>query len=157
MKLRRYREADVAALVHLFTESVHSLAAPDYAAEQRQAWAPIPPDLAAWRARFRELDTIVAEAEDRVLGFLSYEPNGHIELLYTAPHAARKGVASALLQEAAGCLARVKGTGELFTEASLTAVPFFLKQGFEVTAEQTVRRRGVSFRRFAMRRPAGPR
>jgi putative acetyltransferase len=138
----------------VFTSSVHALAVTHYSAEQRRAWAPIPPDMEEWRVRFSGLHTLVAEDEGSYLGFLSFEPNGHIDLLYTAPHAARRGVASALLREAVARLSAAGETSELFTEASLVAAPFFSAHGFVITEEQNVVMRGVSFRRFAMRRHA---
>ncbi|PKO34450.1 MAG: GNAT family N-acetyltransferase [Betaproteobacteria bacterium HGW-Betaproteobacteria-7] len=153
MKLRRYRKADVEGLVALFTASVHTLAATQYDAEQCRAWAPIPPNIDEWRDRFGALRTIVAVDDDSYLGFISFEKNGHIDLLYTAPSAARRGVASALLREASVQMSGAARTAELFTEASLVAAPFFSRHGFEITEEQNVVRRGVSFRRFAMRKP----
>ena len=155
MKIRIYSDGDIESLVAVFTSSVHELSAHHYDAAQREAWAPIPPDLDAWRRRLESLHTIVAEDEGSYLGFLSYENDGHIALLYTAPDAARRGVATALLGKAVRQLSANEVT-ELYTEAGLTAVPFFLRHGFEVTAEQTVTRRGVRFRRFAMRRPIDP-
>lgn len=149
-----YRESDTEALVAVFTSSVHALAVTQYDAEQRQAWAPISPDIDEWHHRFARLYTIVAEDEGTYLGFISYELNGHIDLLYTAPIAARRGIASALLREAVARLSAAGAIPELFTEASLVATPFFLKHGFEITEEQNIVRRGVNFQRFAMRRRA---
>ena len=153
--LRDYREDDAEGLAAVFTDSVHALAAPAYAAGQRSAWAPVPPDVRGWRTRFGVLRTIVAEEGGVLLGFISYERDGHIDLLYTAPAAARKGVASALLAEAVARLSAAGEATELFTEASLVAVPFFLRHGFAITEDQVVVRRGVSFRRCAMRRRVG--
>ncbi|AZT83623.1 GNAT family N-acetyltransferase [Marinobacter sp. NP-4(2019)] len=152
MNFRNYTEADAERLAGVFTSSVHSLATAEYDARQRDAWAPIPPDLDAWRHRLGQLHTIIAEENGQCLGFLSYEPDGHIELLYTAPDAARKGVASALLEEAARQLSEGFGVTDLYTEASLVAAPFFLRHGFDTIEEQTVSRNGVNFRRFAMQR-----
>ena len=81
-------------------------------------------------------------------GFISYEPNGHIEFLYTAPGFERQGVASALYREVEKALPGVS----LFTEASLVAKPFFMQQGFTVVEEQEVLPGGVTLRRYAMRK-----
>jgi len=51
--------------------------------------------------------------------------------------------------ESALLLAGIKA---LFTEASLVARPFFRRQGFLIVEEQIVSRRGVAFRRYAMRK-----
>lgn len=42
------------------------------------------------------------------------------------------------------------GLGRIFTEASITARPFFERQGFRVVREQTVSRQGVSMINFVM-------
>lgn len=151
MKLRQYCESDAEALASLFTESIHTLAVHDYDAEQRDAWAPRPPNIGEWRQRLGSLTTVVAQEDATCLGFISYETDGHVDLLYTAPGSARRGVATALLAAATTQL-QALGITELFTEASLVAAPFFARQGFEVTEEQNVERRGVRFRRFAMRK-----
>ena len=57
-----------------------------------------------------------------------------------------------MLYEGVELTLRSLGVEELFTEASLTARPFFERQGFRVTEEQTVLRRDVSFRRYAKRK-----
>lgn len=149
--LRPYRESDLEAVVVLFTESVHELACYHYDAAQRDAWAPRPPDLENWRLRLASLTTLVAEAGEQLLGFICYELDGHVDLLYTAPLAARRGVASALYREVEVALAP-GGVSEVFTEASLVARPFFERQGFSVTEEQYVLRRGQKFLRYAMRK-----
>ena len=146
MKIRAYTEADAGEVAALFTASVHELGAPHYDTSQRQAWAPEQPDLRAWSTRLAGLHTILADEGNELAGFISYEDNGHIELLFTAPTFARRGVASLLYQHMEHALLGVA----LFTEASLAAKPFFLRQGFHVVEEQNVARNGVTFRRYAM-------
>jgi putative acetyltransferase len=146
LNVRPYTMADLGAVVALFTASVHELGATYYSAEQRNAWAPRSPDMAAWALRLAELQTLLLLDESGLAGFVSYEVNGHLDLLYTAPRTARQGVASRLLKQVEQALPGV----EQFTEASLIAKPFFLRHGFQVTEAQVVVRRGVSFSRFAM-------
>jgi putative acetyltransferase len=149
--IRPYRESDAEAVALLFTDSVHHLASSEYDASQRAAWAPIPPDLNFWTERLGRLQTLIAEEDRQLAGFISYEQNGHIDLLYTSPAHARRGVASALYRAAESDLAR-HGISEIFTEASIVAHPFFERFGFHVVEEQCVQRRGVTFRRYAMRK-----
>ncbi|MBE0592620.1 MAG: GNAT family N-acetyltransferase [Gemmatimonadales bacterium] len=148
MNLRTYTEADLAAVASLFTASVHELGASRYDASQREAWAPIPPDLEAWATRLASLHTVLAHEDGELAGFISYEADGHIEFLYTRPGFERRGVASLLCRHVENALPGI----ELATEASLVARPFFLHQGFHVTEEQSVTRRGAAFSRFAMRK-----
>jgi putative acetyltransferase len=145
---------DVGAIAALFTASVHELAAAHYDAAQRTAWAPQPPDLGHWRERLANLQTLVAECGSRMAGFISYAPDGHIDLLFTSPAYARQGIATLLYHRAELALCE-SGVRHLFTEASLVARPFFERQGFRVTQEQLVDLRGAQFRRFAMSKLLG--
>jgi putative acetyltransferase len=149
--IRPYDESDLEALALLFTDSVHGLAAAHYDEVQLKAWAPSLPDLDAWTLRLASVSTLVAEVGPTRAGFISYEKNGHIDLLYTSPAYCRRGIASALYRHAETMLIS-HGTTEICTEASIAARPFFERQGFRVAEEQCVQLRGVMFRRFGMRK-----
>lgn len=147
--IRAYDPSDLAALVGIFTASVHKLAAAHYSPAQRRAWAPSNPQLDPWRQRLAGLRTLVAEIDAAPAGFVGYEDDGHIDLLFVSPQAPRRGLATALYHEAEARL-RARGVDRVFTEASLVARPFFERQGFHIEAEQNVSRGGASFRRYAM-------
>lgn len=152
MLIRPYTHSDLAAVAQLFTDAIHGLAVSHYDEAQRTAWAPRPPDLSIWEARLKPIQVLVAQDADdggAVLGFIGYENNGHIDLMFTSPTAARRGIASQLLGQAEGAL-RALHVQELFTEASLLGRPFFEHQGFTVKEEQHIELRGAQFRRFAM-------
>jgi putative acetyltransferase len=142
MKVRCYQPDDAAALAHIFTESVHTTCKKDYSAEQIAAWAPEPPDLEHWR---RELDSrivYIAEIDSEIAGFITFEPDGHLDHLYVHSRFQRCGVASALyrrLEEEAVA----RGVHRIFTEASITARQFFESTGFRAIASQMVERSGI--------------
>nr|WP_298722107.1 GNAT family N-acetyltransferase [uncultured Steroidobacter sp.] len=149
--IRPYRESDLHAVARLFTESVHGLGSAHYDETQLAAWAPTEPDISGWRARLAQSTTLVAEVDNELAGFISYEQNGHIDLLYVSPKHARRGIASELYNQAEADL-KVGGVVEMFTEASMVARPFFERCGFHVIEEQCIERRGVTFRRYGMRK-----
>jgi putative acetyltransferase len=149
--IRPYTPADLQTLVTLFTAAVHTLGARHYGPQQLDAWAPRPPDLQTWSQRFEGLSTLVAEDALGPCGFIAWEEDGHIELLYTAPRCARRGVATRLVLAVEDALCAV-GVTEISTEASLVAWPFFESQGFSVVEPQTVTRHGATFTRFLMRK-----
>jgi putative acetyltransferase len=154
MSIRPYRDGDLEQVAQLFTDAVHSLARQHYDEVQRAAWAPRPPDIAEWRQRLAGLRTVLAEEDGRLAGFISYTPAGRIEMLFAAPAAARRGVASELYRHVESLL-RALGIKELHTEASLVARAFFERHGFKLREAQLVTRRGASFRRFAMHKSLG--
>lgn len=151
MNVRRFRAGDLPHVIALFSASVHGLAGAHYDARQRAAWAPAEPDQKVWRARIEGQQTLIAEDEGVLIGFISWAPNGHIDLLFTAPQHARKGIASALCIQVEAALSAT-GINTAFTEASLVARPFFEHRGFVVTEAQDLDRNGVRFRRYAMQK-----
>ena len=153
--LRGYHAQDLQALVELFSASVHQLAAEDYEQTQRQAWAPAHADMPGWQTRLAAMELLIAEDSRQLAGFIGFTSDGHIDLLFTAPRYARQGVA-AMLYAAAQTRIEAAGATSVFTEASLTARPFFGRQGFSVEQAQTVVRGAVTLQRFAMRKPLRP-
>jgi putative acetyltransferase len=151
MIIRCYRDNDLEALVELFTASVHEVSAAVYDTVQRHAWARVPPDCAAWRERLVGRTILVAEIDTELAGFIAWEPDGHIDLLFTSPRHVRRGVASALYRSAEQA-SRAAGGNTLYTEASLVARHFFERHGFVVEEAQVVNRGGVDLQRFAMRK-----
>lgn len=151
MTIREYKATDRDTLVALFTESVHQLAVGYYDADQRAVWAPRPANPVHWQRVFEKLFTLVAEQDGNITGFIAFEPDGHIALLFVSPEYQGKGVAFHLYREVESRLAN-QGTRELFTEASLVARPFFERQGFVVEEKQRVMRKGIELVRFAMRK-----
>lgn len=149
MKMRPYQGTDLKHVVDLFVEAVHEGAREHYDPAQLSAWAPQPPDMSAWERRLMALEVVVAEEMERIVGFIAYEPNGHVDLLYVAPAFARRGIATMLYE---GVEARLNdaGVSTLQVEASLVARPFFEAQGFRVREEQNASVRGSTLRRFAM-------
>ncbi|PKL97507.1 MAG: GNAT family N-acetyltransferase [Gammaproteobacteria bacterium HGW-Gammaproteobacteria-7] len=154
--LRAYQTQDLPALVALFQASVSQLTTQHYDAAQRQAWAPATADMPAWQTRLASLELLIAEDDQAIAGFIGFSLDGHIDLLFTAPGHARQGVAATLYAAAEQRL-RAAGARELFTEASLTARPFFTRQGFSEEQAQTVTRGAVTLQRFAMRKILEPR
>jgi putative acetyltransferase len=152
MKVRLCRLQDAAALARVFTESVRSIRADDYSPEQLAAWAPEPPDMEYWRDQLSRLIGFVAEHDSKIVGFVTFEPNGHIHHLYVRSGFQRRGVASALCRRVEQ-EALVRGAHRIFTEASITAWPFFERIGFQMIAPQEVALRGVSFTNYRMERP----
>ncbi len=149
MIIRQYNDADFEPVIALFTETVRHINIRDYSSEQIAAWAPQPPDLGRWRKRLAGLVVWVAESDGRIVGFCGLGADGHLDLFYVHHLFQRQGVARSLYQHVES-EALQKGIRRLFTEASITARPFFEGMGFRVLRGQTVKLRGITFRNYAM-------
>ena len=158
IRIRPYEAKDTPEIVRLFYETIRSVNLADYSQEQVEAWAPGVPDPEVWNARLSGRRTLVAEEGGEVVGFAEIEGDGHVDTFYCRKDSVGRGVGSRLYR-AVEQEALTLGCGRLFTEASITARPFFERHGFCTIRERTVVRRGVELTNFAMEKrlhPPGP-
>ena len=148
-RIRDYEAGDISKIVRLFFETIRSVNRADYSEEQVEAWAPGVPEPEEWHSRMSGRRTLVVEEGGEIVGFVELESDGHLDMLYVRGDAVGRGVGRRLY-EVVEREARSQGLARIFTEASITARPFFERQGFRVVREQTVSRRGVSMNNFAM-------
>jgi putative acetyltransferase len=154
-RIRYYEAGDAPEIVRLFYGTVRSVNRADYSDEQVQAWAPCVPEPDEWHSRMAGRRSLVAEEAGEVVGFAELEDDGHLDMLYARQDAVGRGVGRRLYR-AVEREAQAQGLRRVFTEASITARPFFERLGFRVVREQTVRRRGVPLTNFVMQKPLPP-
>ena len=149
--IRRATAGDALAIATLYHDTVKKVNSRDYAPAQIQAWAGATPDEEKWRARQTSRTTFVDERSGIIRGFAELEDNGHIGAVYVHADYQGQGIASALLHKVEK-EAVARGATCLWTEASVTAQPFFTKRGFETVAAQDVEYLGRIFRNYRMRK-----
>ena len=149
MNERLYKPSDLPSVIEVYTASIRALAAPFYSPEQIAAWAPATPLVERWQQRLASVQTFVADDDGVLAGFVSYRHDGYLDLLFTHPAFARRGIATRLYFRVESAL-RSEGCLRVFTHASLAARPFFDRHGFHVDAVENVECRGAYLRRFAM-------
>lgn len=147
--LRPFTSADLQDVLVLFRNSVHSVNAADYTPRQLEAWAPERPDNERWRERMERSASFVVEKDGTIVGFGNIEKNGLIDTLYVGPRAQKNGVGAAILTRLIAD-ARTRQHASVFTEASITARPFFEQHGFVVEKEQLKSHNGEMFKTFLM-------
>lgn len=135
--LRPYLPADAPKLAALFRASVEELAAEDYDADQREAWASAADDEAAFGVRLAGALTIVALVDGEIAGFASLRDNRLFDMLYVRPDLAREGVGGALA-DAIEKLAAARGAKALTAEAADSARDFFAARGYVAQSRNTV-------------------
>ncbi len=134
--LRPMLPADGPLLVALFRASVEQLAEEDYGENQREAWASVADDAAAFAKRLAGALTLVATIAGEPAGFASLA-GARIDMLYVAPDHARVGIATALL-DALERLAAARRIEKLTVDASDTARDLFAKRGYVPQSRNTV-------------------
>jgi putative acetyltransferase len=136
--LRPYVPPDAKRCAEIFRSSIEELAAEDYDADQREAWASRADDEAAFGARLAGALTLLATINGRIAGFASLKDGEEIDMLFVDPEFARRGVGRALV-DALTRLAQARGAKRLTTEASEVAKPLFERLGFTAQKRNLVR------------------
>ncbi|MEH2069180.1 MAG: GNAT family N-acetyltransferase [Nostoc sp.] len=147
--IREYRLSDTKAIVKLFYDTIHEINIGDYTQEQVDAWAPKNMDYEVWHKRLQTKLPYIAEDNGEIVGFGELEADGHIDCFYCHSKYQRKGIGSKLLTHLENT-AKLQGIKRLYTEASITAKPFFQNKGFSIVREQQVERRGVWLQNYVM-------
>jgi GNAT superfamily N-acetyltransferase len=142
MLIRPYRRSDVCAIARLFYETVHSANLKDYSEEQVHAWAPELPDTEIWHSRMIHRCTLVTEESGQIIAFAELERNGDLDMFYCRHDFIGRGVGRQLYHNVE-LMALGLGLKRIFTEASITARPFFERCGFSILQQQTVMRNGI--------------
>lgn len=152
VEISKYLEHDLNAIVDLFLDTVHVINRKDYTEEQLDAWAPYDEKeriKKSWQVTLREHISYVAKCEHQLVGFADMTLDGRIQRVYVHKDYQDLGIAKNLLQELEGEAYQL-GLITLATDASITSVPFFKKQGFTVVAEKNVLRKDIILRNFSM-------
>ena len=145
MILRPYRPSDLRELAELFYDTVHTVNAGDYTAEQLDAWADGAPDLEEWGRTLLAHTALVAVEGETLAGFGDMDRSGYLDRLYVHYGYQGRGIAAAVCDRLEGAV-----QGDVVTHASITARPFFEKRGYRVVKEQQVERNGVFLTNFVM-------
>ncbi len=138
VSLRPYVPADAKRCAEIFRSSIDELAAEDYDADQREAWASAADDEAAFAARLAGGLTLIAMIDGAAVGFASLKGADVIDMLYVDPEYARQGAGGALI-DALMKLAGARGAKRLTAEASDGARPLFERLGFRAEKRNLVR------------------
>lgn len=149
LKIRRYRESDTKTLTRVYFESVRNGTMDFYSKEQREAWAPAIPDTDTWKSRLAPMIVFVAEDDSGIVGFMTLEDNGYIDLAFVRPDRIATGVASELYKHVEET-SRELQQERLFSDASEMARRFFDKRGWVVKRKRIIERDGVELTNYRM-------
>ncbi len=118
------------AILRVHAQAIRRTASAYYAPQQIEAWAAFPPPDGHEEA-LRTGRVFVAEEEGGIVGYGQFDAKtGEVEATYVLPEAHGRGVGRALLAESEA-RARLAGLKSIFVSASLNAVPFYARAGFE--------------------------
>lgn len=145
---RIYCVDDTLHVKRVFKDAVLNIGTHAYSEEQVRAWAAFADD-SLFDDQLKEGITLVAEAQDEIVGFGQLHPLNHIALLYVDSRHANQRIGSGLAKRLERH-AEDSGMKAVSVEASKIARPFFEKQGYSVLDEEVIDRNGVEFERYLM-------
>lgn len=149
MQIRLFEERDAEQVAQLFHDTVRAINIRDYSRSQVEAWAPNDIHFRDWVAICSQRITYVADDQGTIAGFGELEPHGHIGCFYCHKDYQGRGVGKQIYQAIEAKAIKLQ-LNQLFTEASITAKPFFQHMGFSVVKEQQVYCRGEQFKNYVM-------
>ncbi len=149
MIIREYKPDDCVELATLFYDTVHCINAMDYTKEQLDVWATGNVDIEAWNRSFLNNNTLVAELNEKIVGFADMDKTGYLDRLFVHKEFQGQGIATALLKHLENN-ARDNDVYSFETYASITSKPFFEKQGYIIEKENVVMKKGVSLMNYKM-------
>jgi putative acetyltransferase len=154
LSIRPYVASDLDAVIMIFQRAVREVASRDYEPAQIEAWSHV--DREEWAPHRLSRPAWIAAFGNLPAGFADLESDGHLDMMFVHPDFQGRGVATALLAQVEAA-AHELGLTEIFTEASITARPFFERRGFKVIEQQIVAVDGQPLVNFKMKKPLAAR
>ena len=148
LTIRSYVPADADLTIDIFLRAIREVASKDYNQAQVDAWAKVE-DREAWAKRRSSRPAWIVQHGSVPIGFADLVPDGYLDMMFVHPDYQGLGAASLLLATVE-MEAKRQGLRRIFTEASLTARPFFERRGFSVLTSQIVEKRGQTLENFRM-------
>jgi putative acetyltransferase len=149
MIIRKGQLEDLAELQFLFVETIKSVCKTDYNSEQIEVWTYSIKNKERWNEIMTNQLVLVAQIENKIVGFTSLAYENYIDLLYVHKDYQRQGIAHKLYTNIED-IAKRQGQTTLKSDVSKTAKPFFERVGFEVINEQIIVRQEVELTNFKM-------
>jgi len=138
-------------IAEIFYDAIHNAASACYEPEQIAAWAPLPVNYERWKWRCELKRPFVYLVDDKVVGFIELDSDGHIDCHYVRSDYARRGIGGMLLEHVLQIGDELQ-LPRLYVEASHLAKGLYLKHGFEVVRPNVVERNGVQLDNWIMER-----
>ena len=144
IKIRRARESDSEEIGNMYFDTVNAINSKDYPKEKIDVWAASGKKFDKWKKKISEQYFLVAEADNIITGISSIDQTGYLDFMYVHKDYQRMGIAQALLNEIERKASEQKNS-EIWAYVSLTADPFFKKNGYVFTGEKIIVIQGVEF------------
>lgn len=150
ISIRRAKIDDLDRIVNLFERTVSVINSKHYSSKQIDAWLDDPTRTQRFEEKIEsQLFYVCVDENDKIVGFSSITEDGYLDLLYVSTDHQRQGI-GVLLMEQMLAAAKIRRCELIEAHVSITAVPFFKRNGFVTEKEQYVERNGVKLKNYRM-------
>ena len=139
----------VSRLIELFFGTVHSVNVGDYTPEQLNTWAPEVINPVKWMERINNNYLVLAKEGNKIVGFGELTSEGCVDMLYVHKDYLMQKIGQKLLGYTIRKALKL-GIDEISVEASVTAMPFFEKSGFDIIKKRVKKLNDRDFIVFRM-------
>lgn len=147
--IRLAKISDLTEMQKMFVDTITTICKDDYSPEQIKVWTASIENTQHWTDILTLQYFLVAELDNKIVGYISLDTNDYIDLLYVHKDYQRQGVADKLYFEIEKEAIKNR-TSVLRANVSKTARLFFEKKGFIIRKEQTNIRQGVEIINYKM-------
>ncbi len=149
LMIRKAELKDLNDILELFKNTIQVSCIKDYDPEQIDAWIDTVNDKEHWLGRIIVQYFLVAETDNKIVGFGSLGKKDFLDLLYIRHEYQHRGIAGKIYSELEN-ESRKLGSKKLYSEVSITARPFFEKRGFSFEKENRFFLKGIKIVNFRM-------
>ncbi|WP_413524446.1 GNAT family N-acetyltransferase [Carnobacterium divergens] len=149
IRLVRYNRKYLPAIVTLFNSTIQRVNSKDYSQAELNEWLQKNPDLDSWHGKLTTSYCLVAIKDETLVGFGNITSEGYLDLFYISYTMIHQGVGRFIFNELEK-YAVLEKAASIYTDASITAVPFFSKMGLEVMRKQDNQRNSENLVNYRM-------
>ncbi len=149
--IRKGKLNDLPEMKNLFVNTITEICKSEYDKQQISIWTSSSENDKRWNEMITDQVVLIAEYENKIVGFISLENGNYIDFLYVHKDYQRKGIAKKLYSAIEKEALRQKQT-KLSSDVSKTARPFFEKVGYEIVDKQIVIKKNVELTNYKMKK-----
>ncbi len=134
--IRLAKISDLKEIQEMFVDTITTICKDDYSPEQIEVWTSSIENTQRWADKLTSQYFLVAELDNKIVGYASLENNDYFDFLYIHKDYQRQGIADRLYSEIEKEAIKRKAT-HLNSDVSETARRFFEKKGFKTITPHT--------------------
>lgn len=134
--IRLAKKEDLAEMQKLFVDTISTVCTNDYDSDQIKAWTSSVKNTDKWLDKMNRQYFLIAEMDKKIVGYASLERGNYFDILYVHKDYQKQGIAQTLLNKIE-TESKSQDILIINSDVSITAKPFFEKNGYVVERENT--------------------